>query len=177
MKNYRATLDRLSVLITAGVAILFISIAVALILFSSKEGNSASEMTVKILVNILNLLIFTFSYLLHPTGYILSDNDLIIRRPLTSVNLKYSEIKEVKTLSSSDLKWSVRTFGSGGMFGYYGKFFNNQFGPMTWYASRRDHFVLILLQKNQKIVVTPDDLSFTDDLSNRLIQLNQTSKT
>lgn len=67
-----------------------------------------------------------------------------------------------------DLKWSIRTFGNGGVFGYYGKFFNNSFGSMTWFATRRENFVMLILKDGRKIVVTPDDLNFKDDLSSRI---------
>ena len=35
---------------------------------------------------------------------------------------------------------------------------------MTWYASRRDHFVMIILNEGEKVVVTPDDLSFEGEV-------------
>jgi hypothetical protein len=36
---------------------------------------------------------------------------------------------------------------------------------MTWYASRRDHFGMIILKDGQKIVITPDDLSLLEKLN------------
>ena len=50
-----------------------------------------------------------------------------------------------------------RTFGVGGLYGYYGKFYNRTFGSMTWYATRRDKLVLVKFQNKKKIILTPDE--------------------
>ncbi|MFM7328528.1 MAG: PH domain-containing protein, partial [Bacteroidota bacterium] len=62
------------------------------------------------------------------------------------------------------LRWSIRLFGSGGLFGYFGKFRNSTFGTMNWYATRLGKFVVIILRSGEKFVVTPDDESFAAHL-------------
>ncbi len=55
------------------------------------------------------------------------------------------------------MKWTIRTFGVGGLFGYYGEFVNWKLGNMTWYATRRDKTVLIETVDDKKLIVTPDE--------------------
>jgi hypothetical protein len=165
MKYYKATPDSLSYGITAGVIILFLAIGFIPSVLSDHTADQDRGMTIRILINVLNCSILLFCYLFHPVGYELSAESLIIRRPAKNRRISFSEIREIKSVPREDLKWSVRTLGNGGVFGYYGKFFNNSFGSMTWYASRRDHFVMIILNDGQKVVVTPDDLSFKNDIS------------
>ncbi|MFZ9982093.1 MAG: PH domain-containing protein [Cyclobacteriaceae bacterium] len=165
MKFYKATQDRLSVIITVGVIILFLAIGfIPSNLTGSRFGASQIPM-IWILINILNGSILLFCYLFHVTGYELTAESLIIRRPAKNRRILFSEIREIKSVLREDLKWSVRTFGNGGVFGYYGKFYNTKFGSMTWYASQRDQFVMIILNDGEKVVLTPDDLSFTNDIS------------
>jgi len=61
-------------------------------------------------------------------------------------------------LESGKLTYSVRTFGVGGLFGYFGKFWNKEYGNMTWYATRRDKAIMIITKENKKIILTPDEV-------------------
>ena len=63
----------------------------------------------------------------------------------------------VELLDKERLNGSIRTFGVGGLFGYWGRFANSKIGVMTWYATRRDNAVLITKFNNKKIVLTPDE--------------------
>lgn len=166
--NYSASLDRLSRVITIGVALLFISIGIGFNYFPEDETNSALSRFTPLFVNLFNGSILLICFLLRPTGYQLTENSLTILRPLFPKKFNYSDIKEVRIISRYDLKWSIRTFGNGGVFGYYGKFFNHSFGSMTWFATRRENFVMLLLKDERKIVITPDDLKFKDDISVRI---------
>ena len=51
----------------------------------------------------------------------------------------------------------IRTFGVGGLFGYYGQFYNSKIGSMTWYATRQNNTVLVRTIDNKNIVLTPDE--------------------
>ena len=68
-----------------------------------------------------------------------------------------SEVFNVVLLTNEDLKWTIRTFGVGGLFGYFGKFRNSKIGTMTWYATMRNQAILINLKDGQRIVITPDN--------------------
>ncbi|MDR2205463.1 MAG: PH domain-containing protein [Flavobacteriaceae bacterium] len=65
------------------------------------------------------------------------------------------DIVEIKTLESKEVKFSIRTFGIGGFFGYIGFFYNSKFGNMRWFATNRNYFILISTNNRKKIVISP----------------------
>ena len=62
------------------------------------------------------------------------------------------------------MKWTIRTFGVGGLFGYYGKFRNKTFGNMTWFATQQKNYLIFETTNNQKIVLTPDDTDMIKEI-------------
>ena len=52
---------------------------------------------------------------------------------------------------------SLRIAGIGGVFGYIGHFKNRILGNYKAYATHRRKTVVILTNKNEQIVITPDD--------------------
>lgn len=99
---------------------------------------------------------------LAPKGFIVESEDLVIDRPLRSVRLPLSEIRSVRRLDATDsrrlglLGGALRTFGSSGMFGYFGRFRSPALGSFRLYATRGDGFVLLGTER-ESVVVTPGD--------------------
>ncbi len=60
-------------------------------------------------------------------------------------------------VDNEKMKWTIRKIGVGGLFGYYGKFVKRSFGSMTFYATRRNNYVLVTMTDDRKIIITPDD--------------------
>ena len=103
-------------------------------------------------------------YFLHPTGYELNYAELLIKRPFKPVVIKRTDIAEIVFLTDEQLKWTIRSFGVGGLFGYFGYFYNRQLGSMLWYTSQRKNRILIRLKNEEKIVISPDDPSLFEYL-------------
>lgn len=101
--------------------------------------------------------VYLICFLYRPIDYRTTDSQLIVSRLIKKVVLDKSEVLNVELLTNEDLKWTIRTFGVGGLFGYFGKFRNSKIGNMIWYATRRNNAILISLKDGQKIVITPDD--------------------
>lgn len=68
-----------------------------------------------------------------------------------------STITNVRLLSREGMKFTIRTFGVGGLFGYWGMFSNSRIGRFRMFATRRDRTVLIETTEGKKIVITPDE--------------------
>jgi len=79
-----------------------------------------------------------------------------------------NEIKEIKVLEFHDLTGLVRTFGNGGLFGYYGKFYSRKQGKMTLYTTRRDNRIMIITKADKKIIISPDDLALAKNIELKL---------
>lgn len=149
--NYKASLDNTAKVITIGVTILFAVIIGGQYRITKELGDM-----VPIYTSVALLLIYGISYAFSPINYRLTAQELIVHRFLTNATIDRQTIKSVDLIDRSQLNWSVRTFGVGGLFGYYGKFFNSKLGNMTWYATRKDKTVLITTMNNKKIIITPD---------------------
>jgi hypothetical protein len=132
----------------------FIILVLVLIPLNSKNEIDIIE---SILPLALVFLVYLFCFLYRPIDYRTTDNKLIINRLIKKVILDKSEVLNVELLTNEDLKWTIRTFGVGGLFGYFGKFRNSKIGNMTWYATRRNNAILINLKDGQRIVITPDN--------------------
>jgi hypothetical protein len=92
---------------------------------------------------------------------------LIIERPVGKKIFRLSDITSVEVPSKESMRWTIRTFGNGGLFGYWGKFTNKTYGNMTWYATRRSNYILIKIKERQ-IVITPDDISLAQSIRSQL---------
>lgn len=149
---FKTSLDGLAKVITIGITILF-----AFIIIGQYAIISDGDKTISHYTTIALLLIHFIAFSFWPKSYTLTTDKLIINRPLLSADINRSDIKSVEQISKDKLRYAVRMFGVGGLFGYYGKFVNSTMGSMTWYATRRDKVVLITTIKNKKIVVTPDN--------------------
>ena len=149
--TYKTSLDNLAKVITIIITILFAVIIIGQFSLIKDEGKSVPTFT----TILLSLIYFgTFSF--RPISYKLTDDKLIIHRPLFDIKINRTEIKNVEQLDKEKLSWALRIFDVGGLFGYWRKFSNTKLGRMTWYATRRNNAVLVTTIYNKKIVLTPN---------------------
>lgn len=160
--RYSASIDRTTKIITVGLTALFVGIIVyAFVTFSSEERIGAFVSTAILIVT------YGFAYVYRPTGYTLTGRDLVIHRPVGDVIYQREMLESVERIPKEHLKFTIRTFGVGGLWGYYGQFYNSVYGKMTWYLTRRDQLVLIKTTGKKTILLSPDEIdSFLDELQN-----------
>ena len=150
---YKASFDKTTKVITLIISLLFLCIVVAQIALYIQYHTWASLASA-----ILLPVIYLVTYLYCPISYRVDSNDIVVHRPGSDIHFLRSDIKDIQLVQKEKLKGTVRLFGVGGLFGYYGQFSNSELGFMTWYATKhRDKMVLIELNNNKKIVVTPDE--------------------
>ena len=161
---YKATLDKTSKIITGLAIVLFL----AVIIFNFQAIDFESNIWFHYGANFFSLtllvLVYSAFYLFRPIEYIVDKEKITIKRPLRDITLTIKDIKNVYMTKKDTMKRSVRTFGNGGLFGYYGKFRNEAFGNMTWYATKRYNYLILETNDNQRIVLTPDDIRMVDEL-------------
>jgi hypothetical protein len=146
---YKASLDKTAIIITNIITLIFGALIVFNFLLS---------------LAIILLLIYLICLLLKPINYQITEKELIIHRLIKNVHIKRSEIESLEVLEKSALSGSIRIFGVGGLFGWYGRFANKQLGTMTWYVTRRDKPILILTKSNKSIIISPDEVeTFVSD--------------
>lgn len=162
--EFKASLDTLAKILTLGVILLFIFIGQK----SVKQLVIAQSDNTTVLIHsgiiLMLLLIIIGCWLFAPKSYSICGGDLLINRPIGNVSFKISEIDEARVLSSNELSGLIRTFGNGGLFGYYGKFYNSKLKHLTLYTTQRKNRILIKTSQSKKIVISPNDLSIVEKL-------------
>ena len=150
--KFKASLDKFTKTTSFLVSILLLTIILLQFI-----GFKSNNFWVPVFTTIFIVVSFIITLLYKPNSYTLQSNQLIIHRYIKNVIISKSEIKSAEQIEREILKYSIRTFGVGGLFGYFGKFYNRNVGAMTWYATRRSNYVLITTSSNKKIILTPDN--------------------
>jgi hypothetical protein len=96
-------------------------------------------------------------FLYRPLNYLFTPYSFVVHRLVNDVVVDLNQMELVRTVSKKEMGLPIRTFGNGGLFGYTGSYFSERIGNMTWYATRTDNFVLVLLKGGKKLVLTPDE--------------------
>lgn len=94
--------------------------------------------------SIICVSIIALSYLFSPARYILQGSDLVIRKVIgkeTRINL--NEVDGYTIVPNLSQLHVARTFGNGGLFGYYGTFSTAEYGPLNCQLSSLRNIVLI----------------------------------
>jgi PH (Pleckstrin Homology) domain-containing protein len=139
--SFRASYDTTTKVLSAAVFILFLVIAASV-------RNVISDGVLAFL--------FLAAYAWSPSGYSVVDGEVVIRRLIGNVHLPVAGIREVRIATRDDLRGSMRIFGSGGLFGYYGLFRNSKLGTSSWYVTNRSQAV-VLTSDTGTAIVSPDD--------------------
>ena len=149
---YKTSLDKLAKGVTIGITIVFAFVIIILCSIIKETGT-----VIPICIIILLLLIYFIVFAYRPINYVVSADSIIIHRPVLDVKISRDTIKSVELLDKEKMYGVIRTFGVGGLFGYYGQFYNSKIGSMTWYATRQNNTVLVRTIDNKNIVLTPDE--------------------
>lgn len=160
---YKASLDRFSKISTVIAFLLLIPMGfVCTVADTQNEG----------LIGLIILLsVFFFGYVYSVKSYQIIGEELIINRRFSLLNKKIplSTIERVKLLDKRDFDWMDKTIGNNGLLGYYGYYSNTKLGSFKVYATNRNNGILLVLKdKQKKIVISPDDPGMADDLQKRL---------
>jgi hypothetical protein len=150
--TYKTSLDKTAITITIGVTVLF-----AIIIGGQYSIIKDAGRATPIYTTTACLLIYFIAFAFRPINYVVTEEEIIVRRPILNVHIKRTDIKSAELIERNKITGSIRTFGVGGLFGYYGSFANFSLGRMTWYATRRDKPVLVKTIDNKKIIFTPND--------------------
>ena len=77
---------------------------------------------------------------------------ITVTRLFKPIEIPICGIKEMKRIGKSDISDSIRTFGSGGLFGYIGRFKNSRLGHYRMYATELKNLLFIRTDDNKRYV-------------------------
>jgi hypothetical protein len=147
---FKTSLDTLAKSLTIGFALLALAIIGIQYYYAFDSG-------LPVFTLLILFFIYGLGFLFAPKNYSIKPDVVLIHRPLTNVSIKKSDIKSVEIVERNKISGAWRIFGVGGLFGYYGRFWNSEMGTMTFYATRTADAVLIRTHADNKIILTPDD--------------------
>ena len=162
--EFKASFDSLTKFMTVGIAILFVVIG-----YRSIKALSVAHGDVKLILFHGGLLLFLItvfacSYMFSVKSYSVDNNQLVIKKVMGERRIDISDLMEIRLVEKGEMLGTIRTFGNGGLFGYYGKYYNRTFGSMTLYTTRRTNRIFLKTISGNKIIISPDDLSLADML-------------
>lgn len=166
-KKYTTSLDTRAVIGTLALPVLII-VSLAFVVMADDEKKTMLHYPMPMIIHGILLLVYGFCYAMRPISYTLSNDTLTINRLIENVRFRLEDVDKVEAIKKEDLRFVMRTFGNGGIFGYIGKYYHSNFGSMTWYATRLSNYVLITMKSGKKIILTPDDSSFVGDLASKI---------
>lgn len=93
-----------------------------------------------------------------PRAYRIADGTLFVERLIGDIAVPMTAIAEVRRLEMADFGRMIRTFGSGGAHGYFGRFRSDKLGKLNFQATRREGLVLVARNDSAPaLVLSPDD--------------------
>ncbi|MDB5281149.1 MAG: hypothetical protein JWO06_224 [Bacteroidota bacterium] len=166
--EFKASLDTPTKVITIfTLALVGAALTSSVVSIMNRDTSIKSAVGMTLIVLFVVAVLF-LTFLISPQKYELTQNELIIKRPLSNVVIKIVDIASVGVIPNGEATFSLRTFGSGGFFGYFGRFYNSKFGNYSAYATRRSNRLLITTGEGRKIIITPDDLNMVSHLEERM---------
>ena len=106
-----------------------------------------------IVFNVVMLPTILISEGLAPQRLEVGEKRLVILRRYKSVTIDAEDVASVEQLPDG-LRGAVRTFGVGGLFGYYGFFYKASIGSFKLYATSMNNLFLIRLVNGKKVVIS-----------------------
>jgi len=155
--------DKTTKIISA--VVLLIPIALLFMPVPQNQGG----IIIPIITSISLLAIFGIAWLLHPTSYEITNDYLLIHRPLSAIKIALSDISKFQ---KTEAGFSLRLVGSGGLFGYYGLFTSSKLGRHHRYTGSNEDLVLIDAGKRKYLLSIHDEL-FYNELIKRTIKSEQ----
>lgn len=140
--GFSASYDRATKIMSAAVCILLFVVALAVH---------------QVIVAFVAVLVIALGYAYSPRGYAVSDRAVIVKRLIGNVHIPLERVREVRRVTTDELTRSIRVWGSGGMFGYYGLFRTSRLGKCWWYLTNRQNAVVVIT-KSKCALFSPDDV-------------------
>ncbi len=150
-KYFNARWDSLLKWSTAGVIVVM-----AIVIRVSFMPEYISELPVSVIRATLFAILLA-AFLLAPRYYMIVDKSLVIKRYLGHITIPLSDFASIRALDAGEMRFAIRTFGVGGFFGYYGRFWCRSMGSFRAYITDRSNCVVIQTRQGRKIVISPEN--------------------
>jgi hypothetical protein len=111
-----------------------------------------------VFIGVLAICVVGLSHAYSPRGYVVSGESITVRRLIGNVNIPLQGVREARITTPDDMRFCMRLWGSGGLFGYYGRFSTAKLGRSTWYVTDRKNMVVVRTAATT-VLFSPDDIN------------------
>jgi len=141
---FKASLDAMAKVITIGIAFIF----ACLILLPFLELSARYDE--RLFIAAIVFAVYLVAWLYRPTQYGINADALEIYRPVGKIIISKSGIVTAQILNGAPI-------AIGGLFGYFGAFYNFQSGNMAYDITNRQNCIMITTNDNRQSVISPDE--------------------
>ncbi len=145
MDYFRARYDALTLGITAFSLLILGGMSLLVLTFVPQRFSWPAALL------LLTVVLITYGF--SPRGFSLSPDGLRIHRPFGAHVLPYDRIRSARRAQPGEL-CGLRTFGSGGMFGFFGWFWSRRLGHYRAFVTNRREMVLV--EAERPYLLTPE---------------------
>jgi hypothetical protein len=124
---------------------------IALLVYGAIAVWSAG-LTAVIVTYIIFGIVAVWVLLTMPRYLLLDDKSIVITHPIGQTVILKSDIIEVRAVERSELRGSIRLFGSGGFFGWFGIFRNSKLGTYRLYCGQLENLYLVKTTTKKYII-------------------------
>lgn len=138
-----------SVIMLTFVTLSIIVGSVVFLIYINKNSNYNNLINIMLIVPFV--LTIMLGVLFMPYSLNVNEENVKIVKLSGPLRLRMSDIQHVAALTSNDISGAIRTFGSGGFFGYIGYFKNDKIGNFIMFATEMKN--LVIIKTNNKTYV------------------------
>ncbi len=142
MSRYRAPYDGLVAGVTVAVVVLLSVIVLVLAIAFAATSDPGAHLIV-IASGLLVVAIPVVSYAYAPNAYRIEGRILVIERPAGPRLISLDDLVSVEPFDRKRAGFTLRTWGNGGLFGAYGRFWSRKLGRFEVYARRGNDYVML----------------------------------
>jgi len=145
-QTFGAHHDRMTQIISRSVVV----VLVVLPLIAMRSGAVAVGLA------LVSVAVIALAHAYSPRSFEISDGTFRVKRLIGDVVFPLTSLRFVRDANPADFRGSVRLWGSGGLFGYYGLFWSKALGKSKWYVTDRSKAVVVT-DGDQTVLVSPED--------------------
>ena len=156
MSRFKATMDNTAKATTVMVCVVVIFPLITMIQIFAK-----TQQWYVLIPPVVVIAVILAGYYWMPKGYSLENGALKIHLIKGDRTIPLSDIESIESIDLKEKGFGIRTLGSGGFFGYFGKFWYKQLGHISMYATDKSKTLLVTMKEakpsKKYLVISPDD--------------------
>jgi len=155
MSRFSATLDKNA----KGITVLT-CVVLVIPFFMFIEFFSATSNWTIFIAPVVTVIALVCCFLWRPKEYTLENGELHIRRIASDLIFPVSDIERIEPVDVTEHGSGIRTLGSGGFFGYFGRFWYKKLGSVSMYATDKNKLLVITFSPasgKKPVIISPDD--------------------